>query len=67
MKEDVFWLNDNKSVVVGVTLFCGLVECEQESYKLEGVYKVNLDGTNWQKINEIPNVQIGESGIKYWY
>jgi len=43
------------------------VECEQESYKLEGVYKVNLDGTNWQKINEIPNVQIGESGIKYWY
>ena len=57
--DNIFWLNDNKSVVIGITLACGLVECEKGSESIIGVYKVNVDGTNWQKIKDIPNY--------YWY
>lgn len=64
---NIFWLNDNKSVVMGIHLACGLEECEKGSESIIGVYKVNVDGTNWKKINEIPNLKILERGINYWY
>ncbi len=64
---NIFWLNDNKSVVMGIHLACGLEECEKGSESIIGVYKVNVDGTNWKKINGIPNLKILEKGINYWY
>ncbi len=54
----IYWTSDHKSIIFKLDVACNQPNCErsQREKDLHGVYKVNVDGTNLQKINkEIPN------------
>lgn len=52
------WLNDEKSIILQIDQFCGGSSCTltKDEIEFSGVFKVNTDGTNWQKLNNVPMI-----------